>query len=110
LQVRHWVLVGGVAGLALVVGWPGVGGVALGGGVIGVSVPIYAAGLRLLVRPGRRRLAIGLLFAKLSILLALGWLAFAAGARRYRPNPIGFALGLTCFPVAAVWEALRRQR
>jgi hypothetical protein len=34
---------------------------------------------------------------------------FTSGVRN-RPDPIGFALGLTCFPAAAVWEAMRARR
>src|SRR5207244_1500053 len=55
---------------------------------------------------GGPRLAIALLVAKLLAFLGFGWLAFASG-REHRPDPIGFAVGLTCFPVAAVWEAMR---
>ena len=82
------------------------GGVLLGGGAIGLSVLLYVLGLGLVLRSGRPRLAIGVLFVKLVAFLALGWLAFAAG-EHIRPDPIGFAIGLTCFPVAAVWEAVR---
>lgn len=81
----------------------------MGGGLIGLSVLLYASAIDLLVRRSRVRLAIGLLFVKLLVLLGLGWLGFAAGTDR-RPDPVGFALGLTCFPVAAVWEALQRQK
>jgi len=38
--------------------------------------------------------------------VGLGWLAFTSRTV-LRPDPIGFALGLTCFPLAAVWEAVR---
>jgi hypothetical protein len=106
LQVRHWALVGVVAILAAAVGTPGAGGVICGGGMIGMSVVLYAAGLRILLRRGRASLAIALLFVKLLAFLGLGWFVFASGEGR-RPDPIGFALGLTCFPVAAVWEAMR---
>jgi hypothetical protein len=106
LQARHWGLVGVVAALAAVLGTPGPGGVLCGGGMIGLSVVLYAAGLRVLLRQARPSLAIGLLFVKLLAFLGLGWLAFASGEGR-RPDPIGFALGLTCFPAAAVWEAMR---
>lgn len=71
-----------------------------------LSLGVYAAVARLLLAFRRRRLAIGLLFVKLAAFLGLGWLAFASGDE-FRPDPIGFAVGLTCFPVAAVWEALR---
>jgi hypothetical protein len=69
------------------------------------SVVLYATGARLLLR-GSRRLAIGILSVKLLLFLGVGWLAFASG-RGYRPDPVGFALGITCFPLAAVWEAMR---
>ena len=109
LQVRHWALVATAAGASATAGTPGVGGVILGGTIIGLSVLLYAIGLGALLRRSGPRLAIGLLFVKLLAFLGLGWLAFAAG-RAYRPDPIGFALGLTCFPAAAVWEALRQGR
>lgn len=96
------------AGLSALCGHPGVGGVLLGGGIMGVSVFVYAVGVSLLLRRTRVRLAIALLSVKLLLLLWLGWLVFAAGGNT-RPDPIGFALGLTCFPVAAVWEALQGQ-
>ena len=104
--MRHWGLVVVAAGASVVIGRPGAGGVLLGGAVIGLSVLVYSVGLRAMVRRMRPRLAIGLLFVKLAALVGLGWLAFAAGRDRH-PDPIGFAVGLTCFPAAAVWEALR---
>jgi hypothetical protein len=106
IQGRHWALVLGAAWLAAVAGNPGAGGVLLGGGVIGLSVLVYAVGLRTVLRRTHPLLAIGLLFAKLAAFLGLGWLAFTAG-REHRPDPIGFAVGVTCFPAAAVWEAMR---
>jgi hypothetical protein len=106
LQLRHWGLVAAAAALSAAAGWPGAGGVVLGGAAIGGSVVLYAGGVHLLVRRPRPRLAIGLLFVKLLAFLGLGWLAFASG-REYRPDPIGFAVGITCFPAAAVWEAMR---
>jgi hypothetical protein len=74
--------------------------------VIGLSVFLYWIGLRSLVGRAGPHLAIALLFVKLLAFLGLGWWAFASG-RENRPDPIGFAVGLTCFPVAAVWEAMR---
>jgi hypothetical protein len=106
LQVRHWALVGLAAVTSGILGGPGAGGVLLGGTAIGLSVLLYSAGLRAMVHRVRPRLAIGLLFVKLAALVGLGWLAFAAGRDRH-PDPVGFALGLTCFPVAAVWESMR---
>src|SRR5205823_5974471 len=78
----------------------------IAGGLIGLSVLLYSAGLRALLGRVGPRLAIALLFAKLLAFLGLGLWAFASG-REHRPDPIGFAVGLTCFPVAAVWEAMR---
>jgi len=106
LQARHWVLVGLATAAAAVAGWPGAGGVMAGGATIGVSMLIYAVGLRALLRRSSPSLAIGLLFAKLAAFLGLGWLLFTGGHEQ-RPDPIGFAVGLTCLPVAAVWEAMR---
>lgn len=105
LQARHWGLVGIAAAAAALSGRPGVGGVVLGGGVIGLSLLLYSVGFELLVRTARPRLAIGLLFVKLLAFLGLGWLAFTQG--RNRPDPIGFAVGVSCLPVAAVWETMR---
>jgi hypothetical protein len=106
LQVRHWSLVAGTVAVAFLLGRPGVGGILTGGATIGLSVLLYSVGLRAMVRRARPRLAIGLLFVKLAALVGLGWLVLAAGRDR-RPDPVGFAVGLTCFPAAAVWEALR---
>ena len=89
-----------------VAGCPGAGGVLLGGTVIGASVLIYAAGFEALAHRTGSQLAIGMLFVKLAAFLGLGWLLFTSGVEN-RPDPIGFALGLTCFPAAAVWEAMR---
>jgi len=105
LQGRHWLLVGATASAALALGRPGAGGVLLVGVAIGLSVLLYAAGLGSLVRRKRPRLAIGVLFVKLLVLVGLGWLAFTS-RHALHPDPIGFAVGLTCFPVAAVWEAV----
>jgi len=106
LQLRHWALVVLSASLFAVFGAPGAGGVLVGGGAIGTSVFLYSVGLRAMLRRAGPRLAIGFLSVKLLAFLGLGWLAFAAG-REHRPDPIGFAVGITCFPAAAVWEAMR---
>ena len=71
-----------------------------------MSVVIYALGFKVLFRRTGAQLAIGMLFVKLAAFLGLGWLLFTSGVE-HRPDPIGFALGLTCFPAAAVWEAMR---
>ena len=106
LQVRHWGLVAAAAAVAWLVGTPGAGGVLVGGSVIGVSVLLYAVAFNFLTNPRRRRLAIGVFFVKLAALLGLGWLVLGSGIE-ITPDPLGFAVGLTCFPTAAVWEAMR---
>lgn len=104
VQLRHWGLLGLATAAAGLAGRPGAGGVLLGGGAIGLSAFLYAAGLRALLVRGGKLLAIGLLFVKLAALIGLGWLAFTAGT--HRPDPLGFAFGVSCFPLAAVWEAM----
>lgn len=108
VQRRHWALVLLAIVTAAVIGRPGSGGIALGGAMMGLSLALYTAVVRTAVAGGRRRLAIGLLFAKLAAFLGLGWLAFASGS--VRPDPLGFALGVTCCPVAIVWEAVRGRK
>jgi hypothetical protein len=108
LQTRHWALVAMTAAVAVSAGAPGVGGVLAGGAMMGLSLALYAALFRVAIRGGRRSLAIGLLFAKLAAFLGLGWLAFATGSAR--PDPLGFAFGVTCCPVAIVWEAVRGRK
>jgi multisubunit Na+/H+ antiporter MnhB subunit len=106
LQVRHWILVVVAAGVAALAGAPGVGGVLIGGAVMGVTVLLYAVAFGMLTDPKRRRLAIGVLFVKLAAFLGLGWVVLGSGIE-LTPDPLGFAAGLTCFPAAAVWEAMR---
>jgi hypothetical protein len=106
LQGRHWALVALAAGISVTIGRPGAGGVLLGGALIGLSVLLYVVALRSMLERRRPRLAIGLLSVKLLAFLGVGWLAFASD-REHRPDPIGFAVGITCFPAAAVWEAMR---
>jgi len=106
LQLRHWALVLLSASLFVAARTPGAGGVLVGGGAIGASVLLYAVALRGLLRRASPRLAIGFLSVKLLAFLGLGWLLLASG-REHHPDPIGFAVGITCFPAAAVWEAMR---
>lgn len=108
VQLRHWGLVAVAALVAFALGRPGVGGVLLGGGAIGLSTFLYAAGFKVVMRSGSPRLAIGILFVKLAAFLGLGWLVFSSG--EYRPDPMGFALGVSCLPTAAVWEAVRTRK
>jgi hypothetical protein len=108
LQARHWTLVALTTAVAALAGVPGPGGVLLGGAMMGLSLALYTALFHVAVRGGRRRLAIGLLFGKLAAFLGLGWLAFASGS--VRPDPLGFAFGVTCCPAAVVWEAARGRK
>ena len=109
VQLRHWALVGTLAALAAVSARPQLWGIVIGGTAIGLSLFLYAAGFSVVLRRGSRRLAIGILFVKLVAFLGLGWLVFAA-SEELRPDPLGFAVGVTCMPVAAVWEAVRARR
>jgi hypothetical protein len=106
IQVRHWLLVGVLVVAAALWARPRVWGVALGGAVIGLSTFLYALGFLTLLRRQSRGLAFGILFVKVALFLGLGWLVFEASGA-YRPDPVGFALGVSCMPAAAVWEAVR---
>jgi hypothetical protein len=108
VQVRHWALVALAALVTFFVWRPAAYGVLLGGGAIGLSTFLYAVWFGIAVRRGSPRLAIGILFVKLAAFLGLGWLVFSSG--EYRPDPMGFALGVSCLPTAAVWEAVRTRK
>jgi hypothetical protein len=109
VQIRHWALVGSLAALAAVWARPQLWGIVVGGTAIGLSLFLYAIGFGVVLRRGSRRLAIGILFVKLGAFLGLGWLVFSA-SEALRPDPLGFAVGVSCMPVAAVWEAVRARR
>jgi hypothetical protein len=84
-------------------------GVVVGGAAIGVSTFLYAAVFVALLKRPARRLAFGVLFVKLLAFLGLGWLVFEA-SEAYRPDPLGFVVGVSCMPVAVVWEAVRARK
>jgi hypothetical protein len=109
LQLRHWALLGVLAGLASVWGRQHLWGLVVGGGAIGLSLFLYATGFTVVLRRQSRRLAIAILFVKLAAFLGLGWLVFSA-SEELRPDPLGFAVGVSCMPVAAVWEAIRARK
>jgi hypothetical protein len=90
--------------ISVVAGRPRTWGVLLGVGLVASSLWLYAVLFDTVVRKGRRRLALSLTFAKLAILLALGWLVVVRGAGKI--DPLGVAVGVTCLPLAALWEAL----
>jgi hypothetical protein len=80
-------------------------GIVVGAGFVSMSVWLYARLFDAAIRTGRRRLALGLTFVKLAAFLALGWVAMSWGAGSV--HPLGFAIGVTCLPLAALWEAWR---
>jgi hypothetical protein len=106
VQLRHWGLVVLAAAAVVGAGYPSAGAIILGGAVIGVSTLVTTVGFRAMLRRTGPRLAIALLSVKLLAFLGLAWVVFASD-REHRPDPIGFAVGVTCFPAAAVWEAMR---
>jgi hypothetical protein len=81
-------------------------GVLIGGAAIGLSTLLYAGVFLAALRRRSGRLAFGILFVKFLAFLGLGWLVFAA-SEAWRPDPLGFVVGVSCMPVAAVWEAMR---
>ena len=108
VQTRHWCLVAAVAVVALVTaGVAGATSVVAGGAVIGLSSLLTTAGLGAMLRRGVR-LAIAFLFAKLLLLLGLVWVMLQWGLRGIDPG--AFALGVTCFPVAAVWQVISARK
>jgi len=94
--------------LAWAAGWPGPGGVATGASVILISLWLYRRLFLAAIVQGRRRLAIGLSFVKLACLLILGWWAFSGPT--WAPDPVGFAVGVSCLPAAALWEAYETRK
>jgi hypothetical protein len=95
-------------GAGTIGGRPQPAGVLLGAALVASSLWIYATVLEAVLRSGSRRLALGLTFVKLCGFLALGWWAMRRGAGAI--DPLGVAAGITCLPLAAVWEALQARR
>ena len=106
IQVRHWLLVGIATLVAALWAQSMVWGIVVGGAAIGVSMLLYAAVFVAAFRRHSGRLAFGMLFVKFLAFLGLGWLVFEA-SETWRPDPLGFVVGVSCMPVAAVWEAMR---
>ena len=96
------------AGAGSILGKPQPIAVVLGAALVASSVWIYAVVLDAVLRRGDRRLALGLTFVKLCGFLALGWWAMSLGSGAM--DPLGVAAGITCLPLAAVWEALEARR
>jgi hypothetical protein len=108
IERLHVGLVLGATALAWASGALGPGSIVLGGGLMAANVWIFKRLFAFMVRrPPRSRLAIALLFAKLPALLALLWLV--ARARIVTLDGVGVAVGVTCFPLAAVVVALARR-
>jgi glucose-6-phosphate-specific signal transduction histidine kinase len=104
-QARHWGLLLVAVGASVAFGSPPASSVLLGGAAIGLATLMYATAFRAALQRGRLRLALVLLFVKVAALFGLGWVVLTS--RTWRPDPTGFALGVSCLPVAAVWEAIR---
>ena len=103
-QLTHWALVALTAAAAWAMGRPWAWGILIGGGVAGLLTLLHAGALTVMLRRGSARLAVLIVAVKFAATLGLAWLALSAGD--LRPDPLGFALGVTCLPVAAVCEAL----
>jgi hypothetical protein len=103
------VALGGAAALVCwATGWLAPGGVAAGATVVVISLWLYRQLFLAAIIQGRRRLAIGLSFVKLAGLLILGWWVFSGPT--WAPDPVGFAVGVSCLPAAAVWEAFETRK
>jgi len=106
VHARHAVLVVAAASaLAIHRAPPAALGAILGGAVIGGSVLLNTLTFHFAVRRPNPRVAIGISSVKLlGSLLLVWWVMTHVG---WRPDPVGFAIGVTCYPVAALWDALR---
>lgn len=107
-QATQWLIVLVAAAAAWLGGLPWAWGILVGGAAVGLSTAIWAASLEIILRGGRVRLAVGIIFVKVAAVLALGWLALYGGA--YRPDPVGFAIGVSSLPIAAACEAIRMRK
>jgi len=88
-----------------VLGRPQPAGVLVGAGLVLASLSLYAVLFDAVLRSRRLHLALGLTFVKLAAFLALSWWAMSRGAGAL--DPLGVAAGITCLPLAALWEALK---
>ncbi|MET0151423.1 MAG: hypothetical protein ABW298_02285 [Candidatus Binatia bacterium] len=99
---------GFVSVLALVFGLAGhpVRGVLLGGALIGLSFATFWIAARAITDPARRKLAAVLGVIKVSLYLGL---SAAVLSGRVVADADGFALGVSCFPLATLAVVLRSQ-
>lgn len=104
IQLKIAALAAAAAAAYAALGGPGIWGVLFGAALVMTSLWTYAVLFEAAIRKGNRRLALGLPFAKLAALLALGWWVITRGAGVI--DPLGVAVGVTCLPLAALWEAL----
>lgn len=104
--------IGVLTAVLAVVWWlaslPGPVGVLAGGAAVFGSVWLLARLFEAAILTGRRRLAMGLTFVKLAAFLGLAWIALTVPT--WAPDPLGFAVGVSALPIAAVWEALEARR
>jgi hypothetical protein len=105
VHVRHAILVL-LTAAALAASRPARGvGAIVGGTIIAGSTLLNTLSFHFAVRRPNPRVAIGISSVKLlASLLLVWWVMTYAG---WRPDPVGFAIGVACFPVAALWDALR---
>jgi hypothetical protein len=109
IQLRHWLLVALATAVSAFREPSLVWGIVLGGAAIGLSMLLYAGLFLVAFRRRSGRLAFVMLSVKFAAFLGLGWLVFAA-SEAYRPDPIGFVVGVSCMPAAVVWEAVRARK
>ena len=105
IQLRHAALVIASAAILSTVRRRSAAGALVGGAVIGGSVLLNTLTFHFAVNRPNPRVAIGISSVKLlASLLMVWWVMTYVG---WRPDPVGFAIGVTCYPVAALWDALR---
>lgn len=107
IEWTHGILVLGTAAAGLWFGGTSLAAsVLFGGGLIWANVWLFKRLFSSVVAsgPGRHRLAIALLFAKLPLLWALAW--WVATWRLIQVDGVGLAAGITCLPAAVVFVTL----
>lgn len=107
VQARHALLVALCAVALSAVRPVAAVGTLVGGAVIGGSVLLNTLTFHFAVRRPNARVAIGISSVKLLASLLMVWCVMTYVG--WRPHPLGFAIGVTCFPVAALWDALARR-
>ena len=104
IEILHVALLGAVTVLAVATGWLQIGGLLLGGGVMGANFWLLKGIVRRVLRPGKGRYWVLLLFAaKFGLFLGLLALIFW----RVPVEGLSFAVGVTVLLSACVVEAFR---